>query len=386
MKKALSLLLALVFLFSIPLPAFSAGKGKISLSGNMKDLRRGISFEVVVELNRNPGIFSLRSTIKFDPKVLEVEKAESLGLLPGFSYEKEEGSLLLRWKKKDKGNDITSRGKIALVTFRVKDDAPYGESTISQSISQKLYDAVNGQGDAVPFETKGLTFSLDCPHENPTLTTVTEETFETAGVAQSICPDCGETKEISILPTLSSEDEKTTVTLHTGEYLNTDEKSIRTVYLFGGDEAQAAQVAFGEDLIRAFRIRLTKNGQDFVPKKKTPVLLETDFEIPEKASLYILRDGTSEKVDMKREGEKITFSYEDAVYALVLKNKTPAPEPEKEESPQVTTTKKEEIPTGTTLPQEEEQENDILIILIGVLVLLICGVAVIFLTRKTKRF
>ncbi len=385
MKKALSLLLALFLLLALPIPAFSAAKGKLALTGNMKDLRRGISFEVAVELNRNPGIASLRTTVKFDPKVLEVEKAESLGILPGFSYEKEEGQLLLRWKKKNKGNNITSRGKIALITFRVKDDAVYGENSISMNVSQKLYDAVNMDGDAVPFETVSLPFVLACPHIDPTLTTVKEESFEEEGVAQSVCPDCGETKEVPILPRLFSEDEKTSVTFNAGEYSNADEKSIRTVYLFGGDEAQEAQALFGNGLIRAFRIRMTKNAVDFVPKGKATVLLETDFQVPEGAFLFTIRDGKSKKVTMKKEGEKISFAYEDAVFALVMESEqpTPAPEPEK---PKVSTAKKEKIPTKTTLAKEETRQNDVTVILIGSLIFLVCGTAVIFLTRKTKHF
>ncbi|MBR5295363.1 MAG: hypothetical protein IKU24_02095 [Clostridia bacterium] len=383
MKKILSLFLLLIFVLSLSTPSFSApAKGKISLSGNMEDLRRGVSFEVVVELNRNPGISSLRTALTFDPNILAVEKAESLGILPGFSADKSEGQVLLRWAAKKESSEITARGKIALITFRVLDDAIYGDSSISLNVSQKLYDAVNGSGDSIPFDTVSLPFTLTCPHKNPYLTTVTEATFEEMGAAKSICPDCGEIKDVPLFPTLSSEDGKTIATLNIGEFKNDDRKSLRTEYIFGGEEAQEAKKLFGKNLVRAFRIHITKTTADYVPQSPCTISLEINFDLEENTVLYALQDGGAELIPFEKEGNKLKFSYRDAVFAFVLRENEEPTVP----SSTVTSTKKEEVTTSSAFMEEEIKKKDLTLIFIGVGALVLCGAAAIFLTRKTKRF
>ena len=75
MKKMICGLLALMLLLPIiPHLGNAAAKGKISLSSKTEKFQRGLAFEVDVELNRNPGISSLRAILEFDEKVLEILK------------------------------------------------------------------------------------------------------------------------------------------------------------------------------------------------------------------------------------------------------------------------------------------------------------------------
>ncbi|MBR5295511.1 MAG: hypothetical protein IKU24_02850, partial [Clostridia bacterium] len=327
------------------------------------------------------GISSLRTTLTYDPKVLAVEKTESLGIFPVFSADKSEGQVMLRWSATKEGTNITARGKIALVTFRVLDDAIYGDSSISLNVSEKLYDAVNGAGDSVPFDTASLPFTLTCPHKKPYLTTIKEATFEEMGTAKSICPDCGEIKDVPLFPTLSSEDGKTVATLNIGEFKNDDRKSLRTEYIYSGEEAQEAKNLFGKNLVRAFRVHITKTTADYVPQSPCTISLEIGFDLEENTVLYALQDGGAELIDFEKDGNKLEFSYRDAVYALVERQEEKAPE-----IPTVTSTQKEEPKTSSVSAEEEGMKKDLTLIFIGIGALVFCGAAAILLIRRTKRF
>ncbi len=382
MKKILSLLLVLVLLFcTFPLPVSGVSKGKLTLSGKVEKLYRTLAFDVEVELNRNPGIANLRATLCFDPKVLEVLEVEGLGILPGFSYDKNEDEILLRWAKENKGADLTARGKLVRIKFRVLEKAIYGDSAITLSISQKLYDATNSQGQSVPFDTANLPFTLVCPHDSPKIETVKEPSFEEAGTALSTCPDCLESKEIPLLPTLSSEDGKTVATLNVGEFSNSDEKSIRTEYIFGGEEKDKADLIFGDTVIRAFRIHINKGANSFTPAGECKILLKTDYDLPVEISLYALVEGGAEQIEMTRNEGEIEFLYQDMTYVLVSRTVESAPE-----IPPETTAKKEEIPTTTLTEEERQRRDDLTLICVGIAALVLCGAGAILLTRKNKRF
>ena len=164
MKKQFSIL-ALILLFCAVFTVGLAGanEGKISLSGGSATLKRGESLELTVELNRNPGVKTLRCTVNYDRNVLEFVSAEGTKALDGFKCENSDNNLLLRWTA-DK--DQTGAGKVAKLSFLVKKDAIYGDSSGSLSISDAMYDAQNSRGDAVHFDITGFKFPLSCPHEN----------------------------------------------------------------------------------------------------------------------------------------------------------------------------------------------------------------------------
>ena len=374
-----SFLLCALFL---SVPAEGAGKGKLSLSGDVDSLARGSEFEATLEMNRNPGISSLRVAVGYDSRVLEVLEVESLGLLPGYRADQQEEKVVLHWKRESAGANITSRGNLARIRFRVLKNAIYGDSTVTLTVSQSLYDARDSQGKSVPFDTSSLAFHLACPHKDPVLTVIREATFEAEGVATQTCPDCGEVKEIPLLPTLTSQDGRTVATLNAGEYRNEEEKGLRTEYLHGGEYAEAAQAIFGDEVIRVFRIHFTRSSASFTPAGDCQILLKTDFDLPEEMTLYLLSGDLTRQVDLTRRGNELSFLWQDGVFVLVSREENVERDvPERidgeEDSP---------VPTATLSPQEKEKRRDILLLSAGFAVLLLCGGGVIFFARKTKHF
>lgn len=382
MKKILCGLLALLlFLPSLPFSGAAAAKGKITLSCETELFQRSKAFEVDLELNRNPGIASLRATLEFDEKVLEILEVKNLSLLPGFSKDQKENSLILRWKKSTEGSDLSATGRLCRITFRVKADAIYGDSKIALSVSQKLYDATNGAGASIPFDAQGLSVPLICPHKNTENEVITEASFEDPGLLKKTCTDCAEVMEEPLFPTLSSEDAKLSATIPAGIYQTKDEKSLHYEYLYGGEEAEEAKRIFGELLLRAFRIRFTKNGADFVPEEPIPLSFALDFTLPEDYSLYLMLDGGVEEMEAKMEENGLSFDYQDGVYALVIRERV------SNEPPPSTAAPTESDPPKTTLSEEEKRkQKDLLVILGGAAVFLICGVGIVVLGRRRRRF
>jgi hypothetical protein len=382
MKKMICGLLALMLLLPIiPHLGNAAAKGKISLSSKTEKFQRGLAFEVDVELNRNPGISSLRATLEFDEKVLEILKVENLSLLPGFASDQKKNELMLRWKKSGEASELTATGRLCRITFRVKEDAIYGDSKISLAVSQKLYDAVNSSGKSIAFDAQGLSVPLICPHKNTKNEVITEASFEQAGLLKKICTDCGENFESALLPTLSSKDTKLSATLPTGIYQEKDEKELRYEYLYGGKEVDEAGRIFSELLLRTFRIRFLKNGAEFVPEEKIPLMLEIDFELPEDFSLYLILDGGMEEIEVKRNKNALSFDYQDGAYALVIRERVSNDPP-----PSTTAPEKTEVPKTTLSEEEKRKQKDLLVILGGVAVFLVCGAGIVVLTKKRRHF
>lgn len=380
-KKMLVLLCCLLVCPLLTLGALGAEKGKMTLSGNTEDLKRGDEIELEVELNRNPGIKTLRAAIEYDPMVLEFVSAEGTGPLPGYSFDDAEGELLLRWQRNGEGMDLTATGKVARVVLRVKENAIFGDSAIRLSISQKLYDAQNNRGEAVPFDTQGLNFTLVCPHENPVFSVVQEATFETEGIAKKVCPDCGVETQMPLYPTLTSEDGKVEATLAVGEYLDSDEKSVRVEYLYGGEEAASAKTLFGESMIRAFRFHFTKGQGAYFPSRECTLRLKTDFTLPDGFVLYALLDGGAEQLEFEKEEDTLEFLYRDMVYVLVARDTEAEPM-----IPDETTTTATKASTTTKSPEETARQRDLLLISAGGVVLVLCGVGMILLLSKRKRY
>lgn len=380
MKKFLCILVSVLLLFSL-FPVSAAEKGKVSITGGPAEFRRGTTFDVEVELNRNPGFLSLRMDIAFDPLVLKVVRVTNTSHLPGFHYDIEEDGVILRYKK-ESGSNLNATGKLARIRFQVREDAIYGDSAISPVISQKLYDAQDSAGKAVPFDTVPLSFSLPCPHKNPALSILTEADFETEGTAEEICPDCGLVTPKALLPTLLSEDTKTKAILNIGEYQNKDKKTLNTQYLFATPEFEKAKEIFSDSLIRCFQVDFTKNSAPFSPEKACEITLHTDFELPEIIALYVITEEGARQIEVKKEETLLTFSYEKGTYAIVSR------EEEEPVIPEATAPAKTTAPEETkeTNPENEAKRKELLLIGGGIFALFLCGGAALFLLRRRQDF
>lgn len=378
-KRILSVLFCCLICAGLALPSSAASKGKMSLSGALATPERGDDIELTVELNRNPGVKTLRCTVGFDPMVLEFVGAEGTKTLPNFTFETYEGSVLLRWNS---DGNTTATGAVATLALRVRKDAIYGDSAVTLSVSERLYDAQNEKGEAVPFDTAGMKFVLPCPHENPEVSVEQEASFETEGILKETCTACGNVTVKPLPPIIKSADGRVEVTLSVGEFSADDVVEVALVDLYATEEEENTRALLGEDLFYTFRIRFTKNGEAYIPGKDCTVRLTSDFPLPEGTVLYSPVEGGTVQPETEITGRTLRFPYDDAVFALVAR-----PPHEEPVIPSVTTTPVTEPPTSSTLSSmEQDRRKDLILIGAGVAVLLFCGTGTVLILGRRKRF
>lgn len=376
-KTALFLATLLIFGALLCVGASGATKGKMSLSGSMTSIKHGDTVTLSVELNQNPGVERLRCTVGFDPLVLEFVSASGTQTIPNFSFEQQEAGVLLRWGGY---KDTTATGVVAHVTLRVKDDAVFGDSAVTLNVSEKLYDAQNSQGKAIPFETSDLRFILLCPHKETVVSIEQEATFETEGVLKKTCTACENATTSPLPPSVNSRDGRVGADVSVGEFSNDDAVEIYLEDLYGTEEEKAARQILGENLYFTFRIRFTKNGDNYVPVRDCTVRLTSDFPLPEETVLYaVVGDGTAQpKFDF--EGNTLYFDYDEAVLALVAR---PYEEPV---IPSTTTTTTTTAPLPTEDPFESERKKDLYLIFAGGAAVVLCGTGAIMILGRRKRY
>ncbi len=376
--------MALLCVFLLNTASFAAfEEGKLSLTSEMQAPVRGHSFSVSLELNRNPGVTSLRAAMVFDEAVVELVSVEDKGLLPSFSKESgENGEVTLYWKAGAGGGDLTQIGVLATLVFRIRDDAPYGDHRIGINFSDRLFDAQNKGGASISFEVKAFDFQLICSHLTTETETVTPPTFSAAGEGKVTCKDCGESWSSPILPEIVSEDKKTVSCVQPGEFSVEGEKSLRTEFLFGGALFEEAKTLFGEGMIRAFRLHFTREGVAYSPAGETKIALATEFEQPKNFVLYAVSEGGARKLDAEWKNGTLSFVYESGYFVLVERESAPVTSVSEnttsEEEP------KPEIPAVTLSPEEKEREREIRFICLGVCLLVVLGVAAGIVLRKGK--
>ena len=383
MKKRIILFLALVLFFSLfSFPVGAEEKGKVSLTSEMKNPVRTMTFDTDLELNRNPGLVSLRITVRFDPKVLSLQSVRDAGLLPGYTVKEnsQEGEVILQWKNSDETRDLVASGNLARFSFTVREDAPYGKSRVTAEISHRLFDAQNSRFESLSFDTVPLEVDLVCPHLNCTQEILEKASFDTAGKGKVICTDCGQEWENEVLPSLTSADGKLTGYVQPGQYKEEDQKSVRVDYLYGGAQARLCQTLFGDTLVRAFRITFTKNDSVFLPEGRSLVRLETDFELPQDFVLYAVKETTAEKIDCSQNGAFLDFDPAGGVFAIVSREvQLPTVLP-----PIHTLSTTTSPPSSTLSPGEAAKKKEMLYLGLGFAALVLCGSGAIVLMRKGK--
>ncbi len=384
MKRILHLLLALFLVLSpLALSVSAEEKGKISLVSEVKVPVRTMTFDTDLELNRNPGIVSLRVTVRFDPKVLELKSLRDQALLPGYvlTDHSDEGEIILQWKGEKEDRDLTTSGILLRFSFRIRDDAPYGPFSVTAEVSRRLFDARNSRSEAVTFDTQPLTMELQCPHLNRKQEVLEEASFDAAGKGKIVCQDCLQEWDNEVLPSLTSADGKLVGFVQPGQYKAEDQKSVRVDYLYGGAEARLCQTLFGDTLVRAFRITFTKNDSVFQPEGRSLARLETDFDLPKDFVLYALKENTAEKVDCTQSGAYLDFDPAGRVFAIVSREVSLPPVTTPIHTLSTTTT----APPVTLSPEEEAKKKDAVLLCVGVCAFVLCGTGAIAVMRKGKR-
>ncbi|MCR5695022.1 MAG: phosphodiester glycosidase family protein [Clostridia bacterium] len=113
------------------------------------EVNPGETFDVVLSIDKNPGIISLRTLISYDPEIMELVKVEDLKLLNGYTTPSRNitSPYTIRWADALASENNESNGDVLKLTFTVKEDAEPGSSLLFA----QFVEARNASGKKVTF-------------------------------------------------------------------------------------------------------------------------------------------------------------------------------------------------------------------------------------------
>ncbi len=158
MKKVISILIALVLTFALfCVPASAAGTGTLALSN--AEGKQGDTVTINVNLNSNPGLTTMRFTVSWG-EGLELASVSNAGLLSGWTTPAPTISspYTLRWADSLSTTNSTKTGKIATLTFKIKDNATVGNKTVTLTFIES-WDANGGKNT---FGNATATIKVNC--------------------------------------------------------------------------------------------------------------------------------------------------------------------------------------------------------------------------------
>lgn len=136
MKRIVSILFLAVLLFSMmSLPSFAEGSGILSLSNG--EGKPGDTVNIDVSLDSNPGFISLKFIIEWE-EGLELISVHDAEVIHGFTKPspKVASPYTIRWADPFAENNNATTGKIATLTFKIKEDAELGAKPIRLNFSE----------------------------------------------------------------------------------------------------------------------------------------------------------------------------------------------------------------------------------------------------------
>lgn len=162
MKKiflSLATLVLTIVIFAFPVSA--AGNGTLGLSGT--EGKQGDTVTIPVNLNSNPGLITMKFTISWG-NGLELTGVSNAGTLAGWTTPAPTISspYTLRWADSLATTNNTATGKIATLTFKIKDDATIGNHSVTLTFSESR-DAGGGKNT---FGNATATVKVNCKTHN----------------------------------------------------------------------------------------------------------------------------------------------------------------------------------------------------------------------------
>ena len=120
----------------------------------------GNTVRIPINLTNNPGLASLKLELSYDTDVFEFVSAENGKVFPSSSFRvpstDETDAKVLLWNNSTIKENITDNGRIAFVTFRIKDGVQTGKYTVSLLCNAENKDAINTNGQTVPIQTSAI--------------------------------------------------------------------------------------------------------------------------------------------------------------------------------------------------------------------------------------
>ena len=184
-------------------PAMADEVLNCELAADSNQVHRGDTVSVTVELKSNLGIVLAEHKLAFDTDIFDYVTAESNNLM--YLEEMPEEAQSSDWiapKVKDGALQLTdgysfytmnstNTGKLYTITFKVKDDAAIGKTTLTYDGEFSHYTGIQG------FDTYGtscspLEIQVLCSHESVSENVIKEATCTEEGQKQIICDICHE--------------------------------------------------------------------------------------------------------------------------------------------------------------------------------------------------
>lgn len=191
MKKLLPLFLALLFVLTLPV---SAAAGKLTAEAETN----GKTAVVTVSL-KNPGIIATRIFVRYDSKVLRLEKAENGEIFAlnkaTFGRNTADNPYVLLWDDGMRRDNITTSGTLCTLTFAVTGGTANGKTNIRIALDQASTFDVNLK--EVTVEDCSVLVDVPVDSNASSAASTTKAPGTTAGAAQTP----GTAAERTTLPT-----------------------------------------------------------------------------------------------------------------------------------------------------------------------------------------
>ncbi|MBO5006360.1 MAG: hypothetical protein J6C89_02845 [Clostridia bacterium] len=186
MKKTKIFCLVLVFTMILGsfINVFAATQGRIQIAPQKASVKQGDIFTVEVDITKNPGIISISMLLDYS-EGLELIGTEDKKVLSGgvLSNNYSNENYKLTWINHSASADSKSTGTVAVLTFKVKEDAPVGKQTIS--LSTELDTVYNISGDQIEFICESTEITVQCAHSYGEWLPYND------GSHKRICSECG---------------------------------------------------------------------------------------------------------------------------------------------------------------------------------------------------
>ncbi len=220
MKKASRILAVVIVVLTVLVmctayfTALAAGaEPTITVTPSNARLCRGDELVLTVEMNNNPGVCFLNFSIKINSDVLEYVGTSMKGcvltntMAPGY-WNENESAFKYNHVNDNFLADFKGNGKLAIITFRVKDNAQFGNYTAPFVLDEA--NTFNAAQEPVHFKGVGAAFSVACIHIKnesvikPDNSTAKAPTCTESGrEADKVCTACGQTIATgSVIPAL----------------------------------------------------------------------------------------------------------------------------------------------------------------------------------------
>ena len=219
MKKILTVFTGLFLMLTLVFSVSAEGNAKMSLKSNKTELSRGDKFTITVSLKNDQPVSNGGVVLSYDTAAFQLlggdckVKNATLGEV---SVSRNGGVFVMQ-------TDEVVSGTIFTIQMQVKEDAPFGEFSISGDPSLNIGCTLSG--------TK---VTVVCPHDYSTGTKIDEEDHE------AVCSICGDKKEETSKPESSTPASSTPTSTATPEA--TDE-SVEEVAVVAEQEVKPEEVA-----------------------------------------------------------------------------------------------------------------------------------------------